>query len=572
MPEDIDLSPLSPFLNALAPQGRTALLPILYAAQDTYGYIPPQAVQAISARLGISAVEIDQVIASYALLLAQPVGKTVIRICNDPVCANAGAEGFMKRLSQQMDTLKAEGKSLGGITIEYVPCLGLCEHAPAVEMHGARVARADTLSYDDLVEGKIRHPRSIVRSEVSILTSNCGKNQVTWLVRYLSAGGYAGLRKALELGPTKVLDEIKASGLIGRGGAGFPTGMKWESAAQAEGTPKYVVCNAGEAEPGSFKDRVLIEDDPHRVLEGMVIAGFAVGATKGYLFVRGEYLYQINVMIQAIEEARKAGYLGEKILGSAFCFDIEIRRGAGGYVGGEETAVFKTIEGYAPVPSARPPFPTTHGLFGMPTVVNNVETLVNVPYILRNGTTQFRKLGSQRSPGTKLFSLSGDVTLPGLYEVPFGITLRHLIYHLAGGIRGKRGFQAALIGGAAGAFANEHELDIPLTYEDLSAADLPLGSGVITVFDETRSLQDVTLRLARFFAAESCGKCEACSGGTWRQSQILERLADGKSLPGDREKLLEIAWTKPDVSICRLGQTAAQAVQSALRKWPNLFA
>jgi NADH-quinone oxidoreductase subunit F len=347
--------------------------------------------------------------------------------------------------------------------------------------------------------------------------------------------------------------------------------LKWERAAAEEGR-KYVVCNAAEAEPGAFKDRVLLEDDPHRVIEGMLIAGYAVQASKGYFFVRGEYLYQINVLAQAVEEARKAGYLGENILGAGFNFDIEIRRGAGKYVGGEETAVFRAIEGYPATPQARPPYPATSGLFGRPTVVNNVETLANVPTILRHGAARYRELGTPQSPGTKLFCLSGDVTLPGLYEVPFGTTLRSLIEKLAGGVRGKRGFQAALIGGASGAFASAAELDLPLTQEDLSAAGLPIGSGVITVFDETRSLKDVVLRLASFFAVESCGKCPACVEGTRGQLAALQRLTQGQSTADDLAQIQNTAWTRPENSICGLGQYAALAVQSALRKWPNLFA
>jgi NADH-quinone oxidoreductase subunit F len=571
MLEDIDLSLLTPILDLLAPQGRTALLPILYAVQDVYGYIPPSAATEIAVHLNIPAGDVSEMVEYYELLLSQPAKKTVIRICNDPVCANAGADGFMKRLSQQRDDLNAEGKQIGALTIEYAPCLGLCEHAPAVEMHGTRVARANTLSYEDLVEGKIRHPRSIVRSDISMLTINCGKNQVTWLVRYLSAGGYAGLRKALAIGPEAVIEEVSSSGLFGRGGGAFPTGLKWENAAKAEDGPRYLVCNADEAEPGAFKDRVLLEDDPHRILEGMLIAGFAIRSTKGYIFIRGEYLYQLNVMTQAIEEARKAGFLGENILGTGFNFDIEIRRGAGKYVSGEETALIKAIEGYPAIPVTRPPYPATHGLFGRPTVVNNVETLANVPHILRHGAAQYRKLGTSKSPGTKLFCLSGDVVLPGLYEVPFGVSLRHLVYHLAGGVRGKRGFQAALFGGAAGAFAGSEDLDTALTQEDLSAAGLPIGSGVITVFDDTRNLKDVILRLGRFFAAESCGKCPACVMGTQRQCEVLERLAEGKIQAGDYDLLQKTDWNQPEVSICQVGQNAAMAVQSALTKWPQMF-
>ena len=477
----------------------------------------------------------------------------------------------MLRLSQEIERRKDSGEEIGAITIEHVSCLGLCEHAPALVMQDTTVARADTVSYADLVEGKIRHPRSIVRSEVSVLSNSCGKNQVTWMVRYLATGGYNGLRKALAMQPGKVIEMVKQSGLLGRGGSDSPTGLKWEQAALAPGQPKYIVCNGDEAEPGSFKDRVLLEDDPHRILEGMLIAAYAIGASKGYIYIRGEYLFQHNVMVQAVEEARKAGYLGEKILASDFSFEVEIRRGAGTYVGGEETALFESIEGFRGMPRAKPPLPTLEGLFGKPTITHNVETLANVPYILRVGVNEYRKIGTQQSPGSKLFCLSGDVTLPGLYEVPFGVTLRHLIEDLAGGVRGKKKFQAALIGGAAGAFAGPEELDIPLTVENLAEAGLSLGSGVITIFDETRDIACICLGLAKFFADESCGKCLACLAGTRRQVEIMDRLTQGSLLPGDLDLIQDDSWTKTDLSICGLGQQAASAILSAHRRWPHLF-
>jgi NADH-quinone oxidoreductase subunit F len=571
MQEVIELSKLTQFLEQLAPQGRTALLPALHAAQNLYGYIPEEAVAEISAQLVVPLADVQSVISFYPLLHSAPAGKTIIKVCSDPVCANAGAEGFMRRLSLQMDAALLAGSDVGVLTIESVPCLGLCEHAPAVVMQGTTVARADTHSYEDLVEGKIRHPRSVVRSEVSVLSNNCGKNQVTWLVRYLAAGGYAGLRKALAKTPSEVIEEIKASGLSGRGGAAFPTGLKWESAAKAPDSTKYVVCNADEAEPGTFKDRVLLEDDPHRILEGMLIAAYAIGAAKGYIYIRGEYLFQYNVMVQAVEEARKAGYLGSKIIGTDFVFDVELRRGAGAYVCGQETALLESIEGFRGMPRVKPPFPTSEGLFGKPTVINNVETLANIPYILRVGATEYRKIGTEQSPGSKLFCLSGDVTLPGLYEVPFGITLRHLLEDLAGGVKGKKKFLGALFGGAAGAFAGPEHLDVRLTIEDLKAAGIPLGSGVITVFDETRDIREVCLRLATFFADESCGKCSPCQIGTRRQQEILARLARGEKLPGDIKQLEDNGWTKSDSSICGLGQLAASAILSAQKLWPELF-
>ena len=318
---------------------------------------------------------------------------------------------------------------------------------------------------------------------------------------YQKNGGFEAFKKVVtSMKPAEVTDVVKASGLRGRGGAGFPTGVKW-SFMDNNNWPHFVVANADESEPGTFKDRVLLLDDPHRTIEGMCIAAHAIEANKGYIYLRGEYPYILPILENALTEARQAGYLGG-------AFDIEIRLGAGAYICGEETALFESIEGKRGFPRVKPPFPTTHGLFGKPTVINNVETLCNVPLILEKGAVEYRKVGTEKSPGPKLFCLSGDVDKPGLYEVPFGVTLRELLE-----MAGCETFQAVLFGGAAGAFATPEHLDVKLTFEDLRAVGLPLGSGVVMVFDETRDLRDMLARLGKFFAHESCGKCYPCQMG-----------------------------------------------------------
>jgi NADH-quinone oxidoreductase subunit F len=371
--------------------------------------------------------------------------------------------------------------------------------------------------------------------------------------------------------PEDVIAEVKGSGLVGRGGAAFPTGIKWEGAAKASGQPKYIVCNADESEPGTFKDRILMEEDPHRTIEGMIIAAYAVGARQGYIYVRGEFPYAFKVMSEAVEEARQAGTIGKNILGSGLDFDIEMRLGAGAYICGEETALLESIEGKRGFPRIKPPFPTTNGLFDKPTVINNVETFCNVPLILERGAAEYRKIGTEKSPGPKLFCVSGQIERPGLYEVPFGVTLRHLLFDLAGGPKRGRKLQAVLLGGAAGAFATEKELDVILSFEQLSAAGLPLGSGAVMVFDDSADMRDVLKRLAHFFADESCGKCYPCQLGARRQSEILDRAAAGAYLAGDRERLSDVGNTMIDASLCGLGQTAATAVLSAMKLWPEMF-
>jgi NADH-quinone oxidoreductase subunit F len=564
-----DLTTLQTVLAEYAPKGRPALIPALHAAQALYGYLPEPVAAEVGRSLGVPLADVYGVIDFYAMFYRQPVGKTVVHVCDDPACALAGADTLYAMLSRQA----ARGTNGGPapLTIERAPCLGLCEHAPALLVNEAARGNVDTF-HTASIEALGEEPYGIVGGDSSYLIANCGKRRTTSLEAYQQGGGYQALKKAFSMTPAAVIAEVKASGLVGRGGAAFPTGLKWEGAANAPGQPKYVVCNADEAEPGTFKDRVLMEEDPQRLLEGLLIAAYAIGARQGVIFIRGEYTHAYQVLQQAVEQARSAGYLGENILGSGFDFDVELFRSAGAYVCGEETALFEAVEGKRGFPRIKPPYPTTNGLFNQPTAINNVETLCNVPLLLDLGAAAYRAIGTQKSPGPKLFCLSGDIQRPGLYEVPFGVPLRHLIYDLGGGIRKGGELQAVLFGGAAGAFATQKDLDVRLSFEDLRLAGLPLGSGVVTVFDQTRDLRDVLVRLARFFAAESCGKCYPCQLGTQQQYEIMQRVAAGQALAGDTARLSDIGWTMTDASLCGLGQTAASAVISAMKLWPNLFA
>lgn len=385
-------------------------------------------------------------------------------------------------------------------------------------------------------------------------------------------GDYAALRRALrEMTPHEVIAQIRDSGLIGRGGAAFPTGIKWEGTRQSMAMgverPHYIVCNADESEPGTFKDRVLMEGRPHLLLEGIALCAYAVGARQGYLFIRGEYPQSAHRLQAAIDEALAVGFLGENIMNSDFSLHLEIRRGAGAYICGEETALFEAIEGKRGFPRIKPPYPTTHGLFGKPTAVNNVETLCTVPGIIQHGAAWFRQWGTEKSTGLKLVSVSGHTQRPGVYEIEPGITLRDLLYNMCGGVVGN--LKAVLMGGAAGTFLTPEEIDVRLTFEDLRAIRSTFGSGAIMVFNDTVDLRDVLQRLARFFKHESCGKCFPCQLGTQRQMEILERAY--APLPNDRQRLMDVGWTMTESSLCGLGQTAASAVMSALEKWEELF-
>jgi NADH-quinone oxidoreductase subunit F len=558
---------LSSIRAEFAGQGRTALLPALQAAQQQLGFISEYAAAEIGRVLGVPLADVFGVIEFYSLFTTQPAGENVLHVCDDPICALKGADdlftGFRQRLGVQSGRVSADGP----FQVERVPCLGLCGQAPAVQVNGKPFGHADLTLVQDFPEHEGQWQEDWVAGPVEILTANCRQPGTASLEKYRQGHGYIGLSKALQMSPDEVVAEVKAAGLVGRGGAAFPAGIKWEAVSKAPGDIKYVVCNADESEPGAFKDRILLEKDPHRTLEGLAISAYAVGAHYGYIYVRGEYPRALTSIKEALREAQEAYLIGENILGSGFSFQLEIRQGAGAYICGEETALFESIEGKQGFPRIKPPFPTTHGLFGKPTVINNVETLCNVPYIIRKGSGTFRKIGTALSTGPKLFCVSGDILRPGLYEVPFGITLRELLYEMAGGIPAGK----ALLGGAAGTFALESDLDVRLSFEHLRAAGLVLGSGSIMVFDETREILDILRRVARFFAEESCGKCFPCQIGTQRQYEILTRLASGQGLAGDDGRLEDVGWTMADASLCGLGQTAASAVLSAMKRWPDLI-
>jgi NADH-quinone oxidoreductase subunit F len=551
----IDLALLNPAIKSYIPLGRSGLLPALHAAQGLYGWISEPVATEIAQTLRVPLADVHGVIEFYSLFYNEPTSNHTIRVCTDAACALKDGDGILDHLCVQHGLQPGQTTEDLSLTIEASPCLGLCEHAPVALVDDEAETNID-LENNTYQLGR---PPSNVYGTIRMLTANCGDG-TTFLEKY---GEYSAFKKALSMKPAEVVAEVKASGLVGRGGAAFPTGIKWEGAAKAEADQKYVICNADESEPGTFKDRVLLIDDPHMTIEGMCIAAYAIGATKGYIYIRGEYPYIFPVLEHALEDARNAGYLGNN-------FDIEIRVGAGAYICGEETALFESIEGKRGFPRIKPPFPTTHGLFGKPTVINNVETLCNVPLIIAKGSVEYRKIGTEKSPGPKLFCVSGDVSKPGLYEVPFGVTLREVV-EMAGGVAEERELQAVLFGGAAGAFATSEHLDSKMTFEDLREVGLPLGSGVVMVFDETRDMRTTLKSLGHFFAHESCGKCYPCQMGTQRQKEILDRVARGETLPDDIIRLQDVGWTMTDASLCGLGQTAAGAVLSAINLWPEMF-
>ncbi|MCX4613383.1 NAD(P)H-dependent oxidoreductase subunit E [Streptomyces mirabilis] len=553
-----------------ARERRDLLLPGLHAVNDRIGWISEGALDYLCRRLTVPPAEAYGVATFYAMFSVKPRPATVLHVCTDLACAAAGAA----ELCAGVEARLGPGSGVG---VERGPCLGLCERAPAV-----LAVRAG-----DPVRTAVSAPTTVARAAEAasapdsapeeppaafavpqagdpslVLLSRVGVVDPTSLDDYRAHGGYAALRRAFALGPAGVIREVTDAGLVGRGGAAFPTGRKWQATASQPDRPHYLVCNADESEPGTFKDRVVMEGDPYALVEAMTIAAYAVGAHKGYLYLRGEYPRALRRMEHAIGQARARGLLGEDVLGQGYAFDIEIRRGAGAYICGEETALFNSIEGYRGEPRSKPPFPVEKGLFGKPTAENNVETLVNVLPILTRGAEAYAAIGTPGSTGPKLYCVSGSVDRPGIYELPFGATLGELLE--SAGVR--EGLRAVLLGGAAGGFVRPDELDIPLTFEGTRAAGTTLGSGVVMAFDDTVPLPRLLLRIAEFFRDESCGQCVPCRVGTVRQEEALHRIAErrGAAVADDVALLREVGRAMRDASICGLGQTAWNAVESAI--------
>jgi NADH-quinone oxidoreductase subunit F len=550
---------------------RHLLLPTLNAIQGRVGWISGGALGYLCQRLSVPPAEAYGVASFYGLLSTEPRPRRVAHVCDDIACRLAGANEICAKLDER---LGPEGTSWFRS-----PCLGQCERGPAVlfQLAGeddwtltrATAARVETelsRAGSSREAGPASAPQTRGERAPGLrLLKRVGLADPESLDDYREQGGYRALRKAIDLGPEAVLREVKDSGLRGRGGAAFPMGVKWDAVARAPVRPHYVVCNADESEPGTFKDRVLMEEDPFALVEAMTIAGFATGAEKGFIYVRGEYPLAIRRLRHAIAEADKRGFLGADVMGCGFSFEVEVRQGAGAYICGEETALFNSIEGYRGEPRSKPPFPTQVGLFKKPTLVNNVESLANVLDIVLEGGPAFAAIGTKESTGPKLFCLSGHVERPGLYEVPFGTTLRDLL-DLAGGIPGGKKLRTILLGGAAGSFVGPSELDTALTFEGTRAIGATLGSGVVMVFDETVDLRATVARIARFFRDESCGQCVPCRVGTVRQEEALSRLAANGSHDKEGALLDELAQVMRDASICGLGQTAASAVTSAIQR------
>ena len=557
---------------------RHLLLPALQALQARVGWISEGGLGYVSDRLNVPPADAWGVATFYALLATSPRPARVVHVCDDVACKCAGADEMIAALERSAGPAHGHPPQESPLTVNGAdaawmrsPCLGMCDRAPAafLTIAGERPREqlighvtADILQR--ILDGGSPGPSSpaTVRQPVSQLRllRRVGRVDPASLEEYRASGGFAALAKAREMGDAAVIAEVTAANLVGRGGAAFPTGRKWSAVRAESVTPHYLICNADESEPGTFKDRVLMEEDPFAIVEAMTIAGFATGCRQGFIYVRGEYPLAADRVRHAIEASRAAGLLDG--------FDIELRRGAGAYICGEETALFESIEGRRGEPRNKPPFPVNAGVFGKPTVVNNVETLANVPHIILEGGAAFAAIGTAQSTGTRLFCLSGNIQFPGVYEAPLGITLGSLIA-MAGGLNPGRTLRTVLLGGAAGTFLRPDELGLTLTHEDARAAGTTLGSGVVMIVDDRVDPRDLVLRIAAFFRDESCGQCVPCRVGTVRQEEALHRITKARprgGLASEVALLDEVGAAMKDASICGLGQTAYAAVESAIKR------
>jgi NADH-quinone oxidoreductase subunit F len=546
------------------------LVEVLITAQEAYGCVSEELMAHVANRLQIPLSRVYGVATFYDMFTLGRAGETECMICTGPVCTITGGKDVVAKAYEIAGVAGPDQQyDDGRYRIKEVSCLGLCDQAPAALVNKHAQVAVGLSDVPAMLQGLAAAPRCRVCGEPQVLTETINKIGPTDLDGHRAEGAFLALEKTLtEMSPSDVIAEVKESRLTGRGGAGFPTGLKWELAQRAVNTKKYVVCNFDESEPGTFKDRVLMEGNPFRVIEGLIISAYATGARSGYIFTRGEYPLATDILDEALDELYAEGLLGENILGADYDFDVEVRHNAGAYICGEETALFEAIEGKRGHPRSKPPYPTQAGLFGKPTSINNVETLAVVPSLILHGGEWFRQWGTDESAGLKLFCLSGHVKNPGVVEAPFGLSIRELVERFGGGFDEEP--QAVLIGGAAGGFLRGDQLDTRLTHEDLRPLDIPIGSGAITVFNHSVDLWQVLEGLAHFFVHETCGHCAPCRLGTKQIHHLLQKINVGDGRAGDVQKIVKLGRTIRQSCACGLGMTAANPSLTFLHHFDRL--
>lgn len=566
------------------PVKRSALIPMLMYAQDEFGYISDEVIAEIAARLELRTVQVEETLEYYSMLHRKPMGKYHVQVCTNVACMLRGGTELLDRAKKRLEIGHKEVTKDGIFSLEEVECIGACTGAPAMQINYDFYENLTPATFDRLIQeldfGRRAEPVPVISGalharepgEIPMISKRWGIENSTKIDVFLQHGGYQALEKALkQMTPESIIDEMKKSNLRGRGGAGFPTGMKWSFVPKDSPKAKYVICNADESEPGTCKDRPLMEMDPHQLIEGMVIAGRAIGSHQGFIYIRGEYRYVLDIVQGAITEAYERGYLGKNILGSGFDYDLLIHTGAGAYECGEESALMESLEGKRGYPRIKPPFPAVVGLYGCPTIINNVETLSAVPAIILGGGEAYANLGTPKNGGTRLLCVAGHVNKPGIYEIPLGMNMKEFIYGMAGGITGGKKLKAVIPGGSSCPLLTADEIDIPMDYDSVAKAGSMLGSGGMVVMDEDTCMVDMARRIMHFYAHESCGWCIPCREGTTWLRKMLERLHAGYGREQDIDMLSELSKNILGRSFCPLGDAAAMPTISIVQKWRNEF-
>jgi NADH-quinone oxidoreductase subunit F len=553
-------------------------------AQDEFGFIGDEMIAEIAGRLELRTVEVEETLAYYSMLRRKPMGKHHVQVCTNVACMLRGGYEILEQAKKRLEIGHKETTKDGVFSLEEVECIGACTGAPAMQVNYDFYEDLTPSKFDRIIEdldaGKSPAPVPVITGalhdrdpqETPLISKLWGIKDSRKIDVYLQHSGYQALEKALkEMSPASIIDEVKKSNLRGRGGAGFPTGMKWSFVPKDNPKPKYVICNADESEPGTCKDRPLMEMDPHQLIEGMVIAGRAINANRGFIYIRGEYRYVLDVVQEAIEEAYQRGYLGKNILGSGFDYDLLIHTGAGAYECGEESALMESLEGKRGYPRIKPPFPAVVGLYGCPTIINNVETLSAVPAIIREGGEAYANRGTPKNGGTRLLCVAGHINKPGIYEIPLGMNMKKFIYEMAGGIPNGKKLKAVIPGGSSCPLMTADEIDLPMDYDSVAKAGSMMGSGGMVVMDEDTCMVDMARRIMHFYAHESCGWCIPCREGTTWLRKMLERFHAGLGRSEDIDLIGELAQNMLGRTFCPLGDAAAMPTISIVQKFRSEF-
>jgi NADH-quinone oxidoreductase subunit F len=558
------------------PVKRSALLPTLHLVQDQEGWISREAMESVAALLDLSPAQVHDTASFYSMFRLKPEGKTLIEVCTTLSCALNGAEELLAHTCRKLGIEPGGTTADGKFTVKGVECLAACGGAPAVQVNGEWLEHASEADIDRVIGGgSVRRTFEWPRSPGEhVLFQNVWKENSASMDVYKASGGYSKLAGWLKTAPETIVDEVKKSNLRGRGGAGFPTGMKWSFLPKDSPKPRYMCVNADESEPGTYKDRVIIERDPHRLIEAIVVSCHAIRSQVAYVYIRGEFHEGARTLEEALAEARAAGYVGKNILGSGIDVEIHVHRGAGSYECGEETALIESLEGKRGQPRIKPPFPAVVGLYDCPTIVNNVETLVNVPLVLTRGADWFANYGTPKNGGPKLYSVSGHVVRPGSYEAPMGkITLRDLVYGegYAQGIRGGRKLKAVVPGGSSTPVLTASEVDVAMDFDSVAKAGSMLGSAGTIVMDDSTCMVWMATNLTHFYKHESCGKCSPCREGTGWMLRLLQRMEAGEAQASDLHLLLRVCDSIGGKTVCPFGDAAIAPPQSTLQKFRAEF-